>query len=106
MIQLYRHKKHLADARCYKVLSWVRLYSLSSPPVHIHQFQSQSIELNVTKDELLVQFKSKECQLNYFLTVNEEAGESWRYNLRVGTFINNSIMKHANDYLCSLEDVF
>lgn len=67
---------------------------------------SQSIELNVTKDELLVQFKSKECQLNYFLTVNEEAGESWRYNLRVGTFINNSIMKHANDYLCSLEDVF
>ena len=67
---------------------------------------SQSIELNVTEDEWLVLCKSEKGQLNYFLTVNEEAGESWRYNLRVGTLINNSVMKLANDSLGSLEGVF
>ena len=65
---------------------------------------SQGIELNVTKDEWLVQ--SEERQLNFFLTVNEEAGESWRYNLRVGNLINNSAMRLAKGNVCSLKGVF
>ena len=44
--------------------------------------------------------------MNFFLTVNEEAGESWRYNLRVGTLINNLVMRLAKANLCSLKGVF